>query len=76
LVALYSEDGDDTPIDGDQEMMGGAPMPKIYNKKDYRTAGQAAILDTLQDFASIAKVGKLNNLVIQSFVELVQRKQA
>jgi len=48
LVALYSEDGDDTAVDGDHDMLaGGAPTSKLRNKKEYRTTGQAAILDTL-----------------------------
>ena len=33
--------------------------------------GQVKILETLKDFASIAKAGKLNNLFLQSFAQVV-----
>lgn len=38
--------------------------------------GQVKILETLKDFASIAKGGKLNNLFLTSFAEVVQQKEA
>ena len=44
--------------------------PKIV-----KTVGQANILVTLQDFSSIAKTGKLSNLFLESFAEIVAAKE-
>ena len=41
----------------------------------YRTEGQEKILNTLQDFASIAKSGKLSNLFLQTFAGVVAHKE-
>ena len=41
-----------------------------------QSPAQAKILVTLQDFASIAKSGKLSNLFLQSFAEVVTLKEA
>ncbi len=37
---------------------------------------RAQVLQTLQDFSSVAKIGTLNNLFLTTFAELVQRKQS
>jgi hypothetical protein len=37
--------------------------------------GQEKILLTIQDFASIAKGGKLNNLFLSSFAQVVNQKE-
>jgi len=61
LVQLYTNNSEDlaAPI----EMDDGSTKKK--NKQIL--PGQVKILETLKDFASIAKGGKLNNLFLTSF---------
>lgn len=66
LVALYTND----QTQNDTKMEDEAPQ-----KKKTIMPGQVKILNTLQDFASIAKTGKLSNLFLTSFAQVVQQKQ-
>ena len=46
---------------------------KVRDKES--TSKNYQLLNTLQDFASIAKAGKLSNLFLSSFAELVEQKE-
>ena len=65
LATLYTQD--DTTF--------GSVQDTEEKVKFYRSAQQGQILKTLQDFASVAKAGKLNNLFLQSFTQLQSQMQ-
>jgi len=68
LVTLYTKDeSENTDV----------PMGEVEGEKKNKRIqpGQVKILNTLQDFASIAKTGKLSNLFLASFAQVVQQKE-
>jgi len=69
LVGLYIKDANDDVEDDQME----TDEPKRAPKKN---DGQQMLLATLQDFASIAKTGKLSNLFLESFAQTVALKES
>lgn len=63
LVALYTETASNRDI-------------ALHGEDKVKTKSQVELLTTLKDFASIAKTGKLSNLFLTSFAEVVVMKEA
>jgi hypothetical protein len=71
LVALYTQDSEEEKMLQEMADIEAQRTGKMVKAKFYRSEGQGVILSCLHDFCSISKSGKLSNLFISSFAQLV-----
>jgi hypothetical protein len=74
LVQLYTQDSQEEKMLQEMAQNESMKAGKEIKAKFYRSEGQGVILAALQDFCSISKSGKLSNLFLTSFAQLVQQK--
>ena len=75
LVNLYTQDTEEEKQLQEIAEREAEKTGKMVKAKFYRSEGQGVILAALYDFCSITKSGKLSNLFLTSFAQLVAQKQ-